>query len=486
MLTVTSMFSDGILTVTGDNSDNEITLVPNSTITTRLSVLDGTNVIASYPFGSLIQINVDAGDGDDTIFVDDFDGSFSGRDIPMSLDGGNDDNLVIGSTGGFTLQQFRDLAAQIEIQQSATSSALLGLINNEVAQMQVDSEGLIQTANNAVFVEARAELLAANGEVLEPGIALAGLGRALMDAGEAFVADVQSEIVDDAQAIIDGGYQAQFEIQYAQTVVIPTAQNALDAADAQWYTEEFGEIWACADTVSPLLDEAIAFDEGIELVAGADSFEDMHPDNTDPSYGVLSTELESMFDEVEAGYEGCQSQLESIANIVVPNSWADTIVSNETLGFEAMVSDDVLADDPIFSNRADSEIVLTADGLVADADAFVLNAEAFQSTLEAGLQVNAESVEAMANGLIAPASAIEDLLEQEHSALLDALGAFGSFANSGFTDDDSNFRQGGCQPTTYTFNGGGGFDFFVGTGANDFMSKTSGFGIYLGFGPGRL
>ena len=90
---------NGLLTVDGSNADDKITLRLQAA-TVQVDFGDDGTPDFSFSAADVNAIDVNAGNGDDTVGVDETNGAFT---IPMTIDGGNGNDNVTGGSGDDTL-----------------------------------------------------------------------------------------------------------------------------------------------------------------------------------------------------------------------------------------------------------------------------------------------------------------------------------------------------------------------------------------------
>ena len=95
---------NGVLTIKGTNKADAIALGQSAVQRGVLQVDVGDDGTADFEFNTadLTQIIVKAGNGDDTVRIDESNGSFSNL-IPTTLEGGNGDDTLTGGSGAVTL-----------------------------------------------------------------------------------------------------------------------------------------------------------------------------------------------------------------------------------------------------------------------------------------------------------------------------------------------------------------------------------------------
>jgi hypothetical protein len=96
---------DGTLKVTGDLHDNSVALRLASGDPSQLQVDVGNDGTADFTFAraTVSAIDVSMGAGNDTVKIDDTDGSFTGS-IPTTISGGPGNDMLIGGAGAETFQ----------------------------------------------------------------------------------------------------------------------------------------------------------------------------------------------------------------------------------------------------------------------------------------------------------------------------------------------------------------------------------------------
>jgi Ca2+-binding RTX toxin-like protein len=95
---------NGVLTVSGTNGSDKLALrlQAGQPGTLQVDVGDDGSADFSFPRADIAKIAVDAGNGDDSVRIDESNGVFTDT-IPTTLDGGNGDDTLVGGSGAETL-----------------------------------------------------------------------------------------------------------------------------------------------------------------------------------------------------------------------------------------------------------------------------------------------------------------------------------------------------------------------------------------------
>src|SRR4029077_13577951 len=91
---------DGVLSISGDSTDNSISVIMDSTGGIISVSVDGQS--ASFPIADVDSISIDAGGGDDSIALQRSDGSRA-LTVPALILGGNGNDQIIGGAGNDTI-----------------------------------------------------------------------------------------------------------------------------------------------------------------------------------------------------------------------------------------------------------------------------------------------------------------------------------------------------------------------------------------------
>jgi hypothetical protein len=98
-----AVLTDGTLRISGSPFADRITLRQNALVRNQLQVDIGDDGTADLTFdlGAVRAIDVEAGNGDDTVRIDDANGAFT-TTTPTRIEGGNGDDTLIGGSGAET------------------------------------------------------------------------------------------------------------------------------------------------------------------------------------------------------------------------------------------------------------------------------------------------------------------------------------------------------------------------------------------------
>ena len=479
LLTVTTSLDAGTLSVTsdGDSDSIEISRIQVAGAPTLLAVsYDGLE--DRFLFSDVESIDIELGDGDDELLIHDDAQGAIGDTIPLTIDAGDGDDLVVASSGGLSADDLRSFKTI-----TASSNEILDQVNE-----------IVQLANSELAVPTTDIFERANQEVFAPLATLLQEIPLLTDADSPDLMAASEALIGSAQDL-----ERQLTSEYVEPVRVSleTLGRDLEGELGATVLSQAEGFEAQANSLELELAERLEGEVNVfagqleeEILPTVEELDPLVEGDGDES--ELELEIETVLDQLEPLTEG----LTEVANT--------DLAAIEAYGIDVSQWTDGLAEP--FLDRADALALAIADidmddvsgslfiadidqarvQLEADAAQFVLEADAYTETAEGSVQSTVEMIDADAQLRLADAAAE---VEASLRALLDNVTS--RAAGLAQLVDGAASRQvrafgDQCSPSHNTISGGAGFDFLVGTNANDDISDPSGFNVMLGRGGNDL
>ncbi len=452
-------------------------------------------------------IRVIAGDGDDTIVIDDSNGILSDSWI-IDIDGGGGEDLVLGGIDLTVVSLIDALNMIAALQQSqGLIDRVLDLLDDPVSGcntapcLVTNAAVTLESAGSDLIIPTAAYVRDIESELVQPS------AQAVRDAHSRIANYVQGFIVGDALDLAADADALTTDVEIMVDefeLLLPVAQDLLVRAETLYsQASNLGLNAQNGDGVAAFTqtieNHVLAIEELSVFCA-----EDPEPTETefdedlqDPNgLPAPCAELERRIEALEAITDGVEASVDQV------EAEGDGI---EADGDQLELDADALGDDenPL-SNSAQiivdgDQLVLNADGVHANADALNADWEAWVATTETDLEGRGSTMHARGqNEVLAAADALEsqaqadvkaaaDALRVEADLIMSDLDALMIVAAPLLRDDLAKAGNPGCPVTpTNILRGGPGNDVLLGTTGSDRIDGGDDADLIIGAGGADL